>query len=564
MLAFFSFPSLGHAFDTEEFANDFYTKIQNKVSLEENTTITKNLSMATSLPQDILARLIAGTNSFQDTEAINAWCGESRTRDLESACKTNLKNLAKFEIDLNQLQTTLDNHLTKDEMWANGTIADSAFDLVVDLNIIDTILFGKDSDIPLARWTKIQDKQDSVNPGYRLSNTSNLQDSTGVNSEQGTVGYQTGNPAIPGSSSGSNSGNGSGSGSGASLQQIAGILSASSPASGAANGNGLQCVDPKSFTFLQISGNPALSPGEGNGGVDGGQTPGNAGEGSAFGDHAQAVSPQQILFGDSWIGSGNPFAPRPVEENKTCKDPLYGGFYCKQAIGGIDTTDGTKNCDPLSGLCKKCFVSGSDQPADIDYCITWQFKQSDHSMFGSTWVEDSLKGYIEAGIEIYRTMNSLAPLSPKQQQNQAGFPTHLWDLARGPGKMLYFASKVPDQWLTEPKQIDFSYSEVLKRWQAQNLATQTSYNTSNNFVETSLYPELTETEKANALEKQRQQDAMDAKAFQSSYDQTSVYYKNILTNLHQFATIFEKRFNQKTVEFPFTEIENVSKNVCMQ
>lgn len=37
------------------------------------------------------------------------------------------------------------------ERWANGTLSDSSFDIIVDLNIIDVILFGPEATLPAAR-----------------------------------------------------------------------------------------------------------------------------------------------------------------------------------------------------------------------------------------------------------------------------------------------------------------------------------------------------------------------------------------------------------------------------
>src|SRR5687768_1255052 len=48
-------------------------------------------------------------------------------------------------------ETVLATEIGAGDRWANGTLSDSSFDIIVDLNVIDVILFGPKAQIPEAR-----------------------------------------------------------------------------------------------------------------------------------------------------------------------------------------------------------------------------------------------------------------------------------------------------------------------------------------------------------------------------------------------------------------------------
>ncbi len=62
-------------------------------------------------------------------------------------CYEKITEAYTLEKDLSLLRFELEQDILPTEIWSNGSLDDSSFDLVVDLNIIDVILFGEHSEI---------------------------------------------------------------------------------------------------------------------------------------------------------------------------------------------------------------------------------------------------------------------------------------------------------------------------------------------------------------------------------------------------------------------------------
>lgn len=88
-------------------------------------------------------------------------------------CEREILDALEFETSLMELEVDMKEQLQASEIWANGSLADSGFDLIVDLNIIDVILFGKRANIFLQRFED-EEKDQFINPQRGLQELANI------------------------------------------------------------------------------------------------------------------------------------------------------------------------------------------------------------------------------------------------------------------------------------------------------------------------------------------------------------------------------------------------------
>ena len=539
LLAFFLFCTSVQAFDVDEFAEEFYGDILNKVEVEESVIVAKRVSYQSGLPEELIQMLIKGSVTNEGKRLIEQWCGKGNSININSTCEENLLEQVELELDLAQLETQVGHDIIQDEIWANGTLRDAPFDLVVDLNVIDIILFGKESDIPLARWADDEETALNIPVAQTLSGTNvklvDYYDQKKINDLYGLMESKVNGSEEPAE------------GLIAQSQKLVGILQNNNSAQASA----FQCLDPIGFQFLNLSDVPEEeNQGEGDVSVPGGL------DGDEDGENEGEEIPQ-----------GEGFDPDPLTQKEVCENPLYGGYYCRNSPldGGSSSSDGTEDCDPTTGACKKCLFETED--GSISFCITWEFQTSLHSLFSSTWVEDSVQGYIDAAKEVFQNLEGAGPLTPKQEQNQGGFLTHLWDLARPPGQILYTKSKIPEMWLSEPAQKDFSFDSLLSQWQGFQFSIANNYDSEAALFKAqrlgNLSADLARKE-VERLNRYRMKEEIDQLAKLQDIEEGNLYYKNVLKNLQNFRKIYDTRIHTAFNDFPFQEIQGLQnpENVC--
>ena len=92
---------------------------------------------------EILAEQFVAEDPDFDAEKIkNILLGLSETGDLEEDIYSRVKTAYDNEKIIHQSKASLKQEFKNHEMWANGTLSDSPFDLIVDLNLIEIVLFG--------------------------------------------------------------------------------------------------------------------------------------------------------------------------------------------------------------------------------------------------------------------------------------------------------------------------------------------------------------------------------------------------------------------------------------
>ncbi len=541
LLAIFFYCPQVQAFSAESFAKNFYGDIKERVENEEKITVSGRVNFSTGLSHNIVEELMKGNLSTENEQQVRKYCGEEGLI-FNSVCRENLKKTVVLEMDLAEMETQMDLELSADEIWANGTLQDSPFDLVVDLNIIDVILFGTSAEIPLARWDKV-DKKDKLEPvvADRISN-SPLKNNLIVVGEDGEGDTWKDDDNYEHDDDINLNGE-------KISFDLAGIFK--KPELDSEN---LQCIDPESIIFLSSNINENNNNNE-NGGVKVGE-PENE-EGNTNGNNSESLNTENDELDDKPLPEGDLFTLADTEEKETCKKGMYGGYFCPEEVG-----DENESCNPLEQACKKCLTK---EDSDVEFCVTWEFKNSEHSLLSSLWMEDSIQSYTETALKVYDNLIGVAPLTPKKNQNQGGFLTHMSDLDRPIAKMIYIKGKIPDEWTAESKLKDFSHEALVGDWRRIWFATRPAYNEEGNAFKNydrSIQRFTSESNEVDMLEGSRINAEMDSFNRMSSDESVAIYYKNVENNLEHFRKNFFEVFNETIKEFPFEEVEGVKKNMC--
>ncbi|MBT4936444.1 hypothetical protein HON22_00855 [Candidatus Peregrinibacteria bacterium] len=541
-------------------AEDFYSDIRKKVEKEEKVRIEKRLELSTGIPGLIALAIQKDSEGKKVQEAVGKWCNtDENIFSSTDSCKQELTDLLSFDIELETLQTEIEVTAKADEIWSNGTLTDSVFDLVVDLNMIDIILFGLEAEIPKSRWSKqsgnaslggaktIGDSPpaffDTSNSDGEASLSQSKIDSLGSQVDRGNT--QDDTLAVIPAEEGIQDSQGT--------RNDKAIAAFFSPVIDTQN---LQCRNPSEFAFINLiqtapeegTSSPAQgAPQDSSSSSENnqlGDTPNDAsdlGSGSNSGAGSEGGSPVT----DSSNLESIPIQFKKFKKKEGC---LYGGFYCPPPKGGRGKNVSEENCDPLSGVCKKC----SDPNKAVNYCFTWEYKKGENQLLSSVLVSDSISGYIDAGYKSYKSLLGAGPLTPTQQQNQAGFLTQATALfTTKPSISVSIEGKIPDMWTHEAKKVDLTHEGMKKYWKDMKEAEKKILNEG---------PQgdspLSASEQRIFLENQRRQAEIDLRERQSKDIARKVYYKNVNQNLENFKQVFDLRFKDKMLNMPFQELED--------
>lgn len=135
---------------------DLYKKVYGELGEDFSegalTTSRKTLDRVSSMigvSSDTYLSAIKGTM----TDSVRI-CGiqestkETLTTDALLNCQKRLQSLYSEEYNRNFFEWRIQYDALAREAWMNGSLLDGSFDLVVDLNVIDLILFGKEASVP--------------------------------------------------------------------------------------------------------------------------------------------------------------------------------------------------------------------------------------------------------------------------------------------------------------------------------------------------------------------------------------------------------------------------------
>jgi hypothetical protein len=572
--------------EIKDLASDFYEDIRERVEEKEKIRIEKRLELSSGIHGDVALAIAKGGSNAVTSEAIKDYCGDnSVVFSGIDVCKDNLKKLLRLDIDLEQLHTELQFATEVDEIWSNGTMSDSFFDLVVDLNLVDILLFGLEAEIPKSRWKKSSKGNDSLGGGKdigdllkdappaffdtqnrtRDNNTNNFRDLKTANDDnvyldiQGNIKDSRSDVFVL-----------------KARETIEKEVLQSSPRSSlihsvVLDSENLQCRNPSEFAILNVLEVPPLTggggtksqnpqtkppqdeiPDEEEGDEDDGDDDANNQNNR---DPQESQNPQGTQGGESGSLESGPIVLKDIEKKEGC---LYGGFYCPPPQGGRGNLNSSNDCDPMSGICKKCW----DLESSVKYCMTWEFKMGSNDVLTSMEVVDSITGYIQAGNKSYTSLLGVGPLTPTEQQNQAGALTQVASLFQNPGMFISVKEKIPDLWSHEAKKVDLDQKAMIKYWERMRESEKDILDPSIN-SDVSIEEAFSQSESAQFIETQRKRFENDLQDRESQDDARKVYYKNVLQNINNFHTVFDAQFRKRMDTLPFSILTD-SLNKCEQ
>ena len=145
-------------------ASKFYFKIYQSIKHDQTEKVNETVAKQLNISQNQLTSLLNGNN-----KALAKICRSVKANELWSYF-LEVEELLEFERSLAKITYQQKQNALSNEIWTNGSLSDGEFDLIVDLNVIDAIYFGKKSetlssrvmDIPLD-FSKDKEEQTSKN-----------------------------------------------------------------------------------------------------------------------------------------------------------------------------------------------------------------------------------------------------------------------------------------------------------------------------------------------------------------------------------------------------------------
>lgn len=135
-------------------SDDFYSKIYDEIKKSKYETPLDRSSSQLGISSDELLGIL------NDKTELSKICKQLGKNEIH-ACYNEASQLFLFEKEVAEIEATEKIHAQATEMWMNGTLNDNdKFDVVVDLNIIDVIYFGKAARIPTSQEFNIFDDND--------------------------------------------------------------------------------------------------------------------------------------------------------------------------------------------------------------------------------------------------------------------------------------------------------------------------------------------------------------------------------------------------------------------
>jgi hypothetical protein len=517
-LFFLNLTSVKADIDINNIANNFYKKINTEILEKENTVLINKLNKNTNIPTETLNNIIKFAPSKKDEEIIAEYCKEKDKNVYNSDCREKLEQYLKFELDLNEMDQDLGKNLEVSQIYSNGTLADSPFDLVVDLNIIDVLLFGSKARIPLAlfEFNSNKNNPNQANVSKKLAGENNfLKDYFGKNSEENQLGENLEDKNNEDFF--------------IEAKDFEEIL-LKKPNITADN---LMCVDPNSLIFLNLEDL----------------------EKDNYNDQTENLDKkieiknqteyQKLLEQREWVKNQN-----NIQTN--CKNHLYGGYFCADnSLKNLSLDSSNDNCDLQTGNCEKCFVDSSG----IRFCLVLSLRKTKNSLFSSEWVEDSVRSYLEDILKNTESLLSSTPLTPKKNQNQGGFITHLWD----------FFGNIGDNMSVRPKVIDLASKEAYLlpeiKEDTQKIINISKFCEQIDKSETEIYEGIS---LSKIKENQELLSEIKEICYLKNYEELKqesvnqkqqLYYQNIERNLQELRSVFKTNFLDNTKNFPFLELK---------
>lgn len=137
------------------FAGSFYSDIYKTVKESPGENARDRVSVQLGISKSTLKEIVNKTISSGELAGLCGSLMGLRVSEMTQAdllvCADEISKLYDFELEIAKLENTQSQKALATEIWSNGTLADSEFDLVVDLNLIDVLFFSSTAAIPNAR-----------------------------------------------------------------------------------------------------------------------------------------------------------------------------------------------------------------------------------------------------------------------------------------------------------------------------------------------------------------------------------------------------------------------------
>jgi hypothetical protein len=433
-LGCFFFSQSVFASEEEQFLKNIYQKTYDRIR-KEREVISQQIFMDStglSLPD---MKYLENPTDTQDFTAVKKFCNEEFSLFLNTECEQELKEFLYFEQLLTE--TFLDSYTvsSSQNIFQNGTLKDSPYDLVVDLNRIEVLLFGSEAEIPFAQYEKKREHQEFsyplsvkqrfsaffedslLSPSLSSESLENFQ----TNEKQG--GIQT------------------------EFLDAGEIVSVKDIfLSDEFGTEELVCVHPNDIVFLDFT--------------DSSFTEKNSSDSLFPSDEMKVSISEETPLSDDFSKYLSPyqFSKTEIPKNlgdsrkEECETTKYGGYYCKKK------EEKPKQCDDPKTNASDFFR------ITTNFCIKVSFVSAQNSLFSSLRVEDSLLGYIKSSQEAYESLLKHTPLNPKKNTNQAGRITQKFGLSQN----LSFSIDI------QPKYISLGKNEIRPLGEPEKLLAETS------------------------------------------------------------------------------------------
>nr|HPO06003.1 hypothetical protein [Candidatus Gracilibacteria bacterium] len=236
-----------------------------------------------------------------------------------------------------------------------------------------------------------------------------------------------------------------------------------------------------------------------------------------------------------------------------------GEFYEGQSFRkkSCDTNLGDIFSNGKSSSCTYCLsdLENFNTPG-IDYCVKISTKWDKWQLIGSYQIEDSIQGYLFSLNKMYQGMAGLDSLTPKRNTTKSGETTSPYDDVESKGNFIFLVPKMPEQLISEIKQVAFTKEKILQSLKINNFPNLTQSH-QENFLQKnqSNYNDLPRSDLENLkINNERQ-----ARALEIERTEISLYQKNIQAHLSQLVQTWYNSFNQGILQFPFQIIEDAKK-----
>ncbi len=148
-ISFFAFSAIGTATAFEE--ENLYQRIYEDIQIKPDQMASERLALQTGVEISDIQALRTSAPKLKDLGKLS-FCSdlEEKNRGSSFICWQRFQKLFASAELLASYEYILTEENAARNRWSNGTLSDSTFDIIVDLNVLDVLLFGPNATVPPA------------------------------------------------------------------------------------------------------------------------------------------------------------------------------------------------------------------------------------------------------------------------------------------------------------------------------------------------------------------------------------------------------------------------------